>query len=70
MFDEEVGQADSGNSTNSARLASAKRALVPGRLYQLAGEVLSFTAQVDSGLTPQPDERFSDTQQGEVRSRC
>lgn len=44
---------------------------VPGRLYRLIGEVLSYTARVDAGETPLADDPDStDTQQGEVRSRC
>lgn len=56
------------DETAEAREGS-KQTRVPSRLYQLIGEVLSYTARVDLGLTSQSDEsEGSDIQQGEVRS--
>jgi hypothetical protein len=46
MFDEKVEHTTPGNSPKMAH------SVVPGRLYQLIGEVLSFTAQVDQGVAP------------------
>lgn len=36
--------------TGTMNRETAPRTLVPGRLYRLIGEVLSFTAQVDQSI--------------------
>ena len=73
-FDESCAHGEQNDS--EAREPERRETRVPGRLYQLIGEVLSYTAYVDSGEVPwsddpgQTDTQHTDTQQGEVRSRC
>jgi hypothetical protein len=54
MFEEEVDQTNPGNSPKIAQT------VIPGRLYQLIGEVLSFTAQVDQEVSPRNDARSNE----------